>query len=182
MAGNKNSGRPGGNPDIVNIKKTGPRTLKGKLATVFAQGTLRADSKSKLLNQIYRSCAKCPLGPQIKKTTVGTKIIEEETRVSYCKHYKAKKSCSISKDEMFFKLKIYYENGEKNFLEDMDRQLAAESFENAQISKMAETLKYGMPGTNTAAHMKLSADIVNNMRKFTEGEKKIPKALNIDSA
>jgi len=106
MAGNKNSGRPGGNPNIATARKTGPRTKRGKLK--IAEVHLKHGNHSKLIEEYRRGgCDKCPLREKKYTISVGDKEITKTER-AMCGYYKeGSKECRAPLQDTIARIKNY---------------------------------------------------------------------------
>ncbi|MBU4351613.1 MAG: hypothetical protein KJ939_00840 [Nanoarchaeota archaeon] len=89
MVGNKNSGRPGGNPDIVKISKlysTGPKSFQGKF--ISSQNALKHGDFSKhhsLGGQFCCHCEAKEICPYYLKNYNGCKCLESYNQLKKVK-------------------------------------------------------------------------------------------------
>jgi len=178
MVGNENSGRPGGNPDLINVPKTGQKTKEGKLRMLVSTGNLLPYSKSKILNY-FKHCNLCPLRPRTEKRRVGNKE-KEFTFPSKCASYRPEGKCLVEQGEMIKKLDYYFKVGQEQDTVALQESLTYSILENAELSKSNEIMKSRQPGFYTKEFQELAIKNLDSLNKIRFGERLTTQNLNIN--
>ncbi len=163
----------GGNPNIRNLPKTGPKTKEGKLRSLISTGRMRPWSKSKIIKH-FRKCDRCPLRTRMDKRVIkenGKEKVMEVTVPASCKSYKEGSKCVIEQGEFINKLDFFFRIGqEKNSLE-LQKMITYSMLENAELAKEAEMLTNRSPGHYTNKFQESAAKNIESYNKMVHGEK-----------
>ena len=179
MAGNANSGCPGGNPNIRNIRKTGPKTKEGKFKAVISTGNMKPDTKSKLLNY-FRKCNNCPLRPKEQDMVTKSGEVVSFTVPAKCGSYEKDHKCVVKQESYLKQVKIYYEIGEGLDTIALQQLLAYKMLENSEIAKEAEMMKNRTPGFYTSRFQELAAKNIESLNKQKYGEVHKNQNVNVN--
>ena len=179
MVGNANSGRPGGNPNIANERKTGPRTKEGKFINVVKRNVFKPNSSSKLL-KYFRKCNNCPLRPKEYNTVDknGNNIIVKLP--AKCNSYRVDGKCLIQQADYLMQVKTYYEIGEEMDTMALQNHLTYKMLENAEIAKEAEMLEKRRPGFYSSRFQELASKNLESVNKLKYGELNRNENVNVN--
>ena len=178
MVGNKNSGRPGGNPNIKNVRKTGPRTREGKLKLV--EKNLKNGKYSKLIH-IYRArgCNFCPLRPKEYEVQFGEKAVKRKEK-PLCVYYKKdSKLCMAPLDDTIARIKNFTLLHKVNKLEAYD-ELARDGVVDLELRRMLEISTQGAPGKQTTEMRSMLLQAIREKEKMLLPQKIESKNLNVN--
>lgn len=167
-------GRPGGNPDIKNIRKQGPKTPEGKLRVMMSSQHLRnkliVSNGSKVLGMV-RQCDNCPLRTKIIKRRINDKLTTI-THYSTCPGYKkGKKECMFNIRNYIKKMGVFFDIIEKLNGVELQKAFIMQSLMDADAAREMETLEKGYPGLLTDKHMERAMRYTADVNKLMIGEK-----------
>jgi len=166
------------NPNIRNIRKTGPTTDEGKLKGLIKRGSLRPWSNSRLLN-IFKKCDKCPLRERIVHRVVNSRTIQTSIPAK-CPNYKAGQKCIIDQGEMIAKLEVWYMYGEEANTLELQKHLTYSILEDAEVAREAEMMKNRSPGFYTHKFKELASKNLESVNKIKYGERTNNTNVNVN--
>lgn len=168
--------RAGGNPNIGQERKTGPRTKEGKLKSLLSTGNLKPDSKSKIINY-FRKCDKCPLRARVETGFVGGKEVKYSIP-SKCTNYEVKGKCTFTQGAFIKKMEFWRETGEKHDTLALQEAMQYSILEDAEIAREKEMMEGRAPGHYTHKFMELGVKNIGDLNKLKFGE--INKNVNVN--
>ena len=176
--GNKNSGQPGGNPNIRNIRKTGAITPEGKLKTLITSRMLIPKSNSKILN-MFKHCDKCPLGARELKDVDARGNDIKVFIPAKCNVYEKGSDCNLDQGMMIKKLQVYFKIGEEGDTLQLQRALTYGMLENAELAKMEEIATENKPGNYAARFQEIAAKNLTDINRIQFGEKRFVATADV---
>ncbi len=165
------------NPNIRNIRKTGPRTALGKLKTVLAQPNFRNFKESKALKG-FRRCDVCPLGAKIKELAYKGEWVKVPIPAR-CSYYKKGGKCQIDHKDHVEELRSYFATGGDDIDTMMVHQnLAISLIKNAVTAEETEMMENRRIGWFTLEAKKAAGQMLNDVNRLKYGE--VHKNLNVN--
>jgi hypothetical protein len=160
---------PKGNPNIGNVRKTGPRTPMGKFRSALSAGLFNTGRYSKVLIQLQH-CDNCPLKPVVMAN--GAKYIK-------CPLYvEGKNNCPIGTEEFLHKIGFYEMINKYGEVEGL-KVLASEQYASAISAKQVETTRDKTPGSKTNDFLKETVNTLVEINKAEHGEKHVNVNVNM---
>jgi len=178
VVGTKKSGRPGGNPNITNVRKTGPRTTQGKFKIL--QSTLK-DGKSSKLIQVYRArgCDFCPLRAKRYKIKFGDKEVERLEKPLCAYYLEGSRMCKAPLDDTVARIKNFELLQQKNQLDAYD-ELVKEGVVDLELARMKDIGVQGAPGKQTKEMREMLMKGIIDKQKLLMPQKIESKNLNMN--
>jgi len=180
MAGNKNSGQPGGNPNIRTIRKTGPTTEAGKRRVTVANMT--HGKHSKLIQQYRaRGCNYCPLRAREYTVKFGEKEVERREK-PLCAYYKKNsRKCLAPLDDTIARVKRFDELVGENGIIAYD-EIIKEAYVDMELVKIREIGTRGAPGKETKEYKELIVKAIMEKEKLLRPQRieTLNKNLNVN--